>query len=185
MVGVTGFEPAASWSRTKRSTKLSHTPIFIFRKGYYNTGKVVCQAETAKKERNGGNGGAERKKYFCSFVFDTAKRRRGTVLLFNLLLKFFVPLSSPRPRLVRGGVFAWRMHSPYLLQLDFCLPVVIRLKDSFQICGGGFGRIVTRSVAVPEPEPTSVWATVQRCRSLNNAESRKLTDGLFVPTQNR
>ena len=27
MVGVTGFEPAASWSRTKRSTELSHTPL--------------------------------------------------------------------------------------------------------------------------------------------------------------
>ena len=27
MVGVTGFEPAASWSRTKRSTMLSHTPL--------------------------------------------------------------------------------------------------------------------------------------------------------------
>ena len=27
MVGVTGFEPAASWSRTKRTTKLCHTPI--------------------------------------------------------------------------------------------------------------------------------------------------------------
>ena len=26
LVGVTGFEPAASWSRTKRSTELSHTP---------------------------------------------------------------------------------------------------------------------------------------------------------------
>ena len=26
VVGVTGFEPAASWSRTKRSTKLSYTP---------------------------------------------------------------------------------------------------------------------------------------------------------------
>ena len=25
MVEVTGFEPTASWSRTKRSTKLSHT----------------------------------------------------------------------------------------------------------------------------------------------------------------
>ena len=48
LVGVTGFEPAASWSRTKRSTKLSHTPVFNFRKGYYNTGKVVCQAETHK-----------------------------------------------------------------------------------------------------------------------------------------
>lgn len=28
MVEVTGFEPAASSSRTKRSTKLSHTSIF-------------------------------------------------------------------------------------------------------------------------------------------------------------
>jgi hypothetical protein len=26
MVGMTGFEPAASWSRTRRSTKLSHIP---------------------------------------------------------------------------------------------------------------------------------------------------------------
>ena len=30
MVGVTGFEPAASWSRTKRTTKLCHTPMVIF-----------------------------------------------------------------------------------------------------------------------------------------------------------
>ncbi len=29
LFGVTGFEPAASWSRTKHSTKLSHTPIAI------------------------------------------------------------------------------------------------------------------------------------------------------------
>ena len=28
MVGVAGLEPAASWSRTKRDTKLRHTPIF-------------------------------------------------------------------------------------------------------------------------------------------------------------
>lgn len=27
MVGKTGFEPAASWSQTKRSTKLSYFPI--------------------------------------------------------------------------------------------------------------------------------------------------------------
>ena len=26
MVGVAGLEPAASWSRTKRDTKLRHTP---------------------------------------------------------------------------------------------------------------------------------------------------------------
>ena len=33
LVGVTGFEPAASWSRTKRTTKLCHTPrlnLFYF-----------------------------------------------------------------------------------------------------------------------------------------------------------
>ena len=28
MVGVTGFEPATSWSQTRRSTKLSYTPSF-------------------------------------------------------------------------------------------------------------------------------------------------------------
>ena len=27
LVGVRGFEPPASWSRTKHSTKLSHTPV--------------------------------------------------------------------------------------------------------------------------------------------------------------
>src|SRR5438132_1236492 len=27
MVGVTGFEPATSWSQTRRSTKLSYTPL--------------------------------------------------------------------------------------------------------------------------------------------------------------
>ncbi len=27
MVGVWGFEPQASWTRTKRDTKLRHTPI--------------------------------------------------------------------------------------------------------------------------------------------------------------
>lgn len=38
MVGVTGFEPMASWSRTKRDTKLRHTPkdsknyILLFQK---------------------------------------------------------------------------------------------------------------------------------------------------------
>ena len=74
MVGVTGFEPAASWSRTKRSTKLSHTPVFNFRKGYYNTGKGVCQAEKAKKEGKGTNGGAETGKRFFGSIFKTAKR---------------------------------------------------------------------------------------------------------------
>ena len=34
-IGVTGFEPAASWSRTKHSTGLSHTPIapIVYHKG--------------------------------------------------------------------------------------------------------------------------------------------------------
>ena len=30
LVGVTGLEPMASWSRTKRSTKLSYTPMAEF-----------------------------------------------------------------------------------------------------------------------------------------------------------
>ncbi len=27
-IGVTGFEPATSWSQTTRSTKLSYTPVY-------------------------------------------------------------------------------------------------------------------------------------------------------------
>ena len=34
LVGVTGFEPTTSWSRTKRTTKLCHTPIFDFYKRF-------------------------------------------------------------------------------------------------------------------------------------------------------
>ena len=30
LVGVTGLEPAASWSRTKRATKLRYTPSLYF-----------------------------------------------------------------------------------------------------------------------------------------------------------
>ena len=29
MVGMTGLEPAASWSQTKHSTKLSYIPIYV------------------------------------------------------------------------------------------------------------------------------------------------------------
>ncbi len=34
MVGVTGFEPTASWSRTKRATKLRYTPNSNFQHIY-------------------------------------------------------------------------------------------------------------------------------------------------------
>ena len=45
MVGVRGFEPPASWSRTKHSTKLSHTPkrVLYKRDNYYNTHEPICQ----------------------------------------------------------------------------------------------------------------------------------------------
>jgi hypothetical protein len=29
IIGLVGFEPTASWSRTRRSTKLSHSPKWI------------------------------------------------------------------------------------------------------------------------------------------------------------
>ena len=37
MVGATGFEPAASYSRSKRSTKLSHAPTNRNIISYYKT----------------------------------------------------------------------------------------------------------------------------------------------------
>ena len=41
LVGVSGFEPEASWSRTKRDTKLRHTPL----PGYYMQKDSACQEE--------------------------------------------------------------------------------------------------------------------------------------------
>ena len=52
MVEVTGLEPAASASRTQRSTKLSHTSLFCFQQPfvsrllcYYSTKLRKCQEE--------------------------------------------------------------------------------------------------------------------------------------------
>ena len=48
VVGVTGFEPAASWSRTKRSTELSHTPIVPY---HYTKASGICQGFCSKFRR--------------------------------------------------------------------------------------------------------------------------------------
>ena len=49
MVGVTGLEPMASWSRTKRDTKLRHTPMALFRVlWYYNIFRAQNQGLFSK-----------------------------------------------------------------------------------------------------------------------------------------
>ena len=45
LIGVTGFEPAASWSRTKHSTGLSHTPITVI---LYHGAGVLSISNTQK-----------------------------------------------------------------------------------------------------------------------------------------
>lgn len=40
MVGVSGFEPEASWTRTMRDTKLRHTPMNFI---YYKDRPLFCQ----------------------------------------------------------------------------------------------------------------------------------------------
>ena len=50
LVEVTGFEPAASSSRTKRSTKLSHTSIQSLVLFYYNKSTYLCQVKNIKIE---------------------------------------------------------------------------------------------------------------------------------------
>ena len=41
LVGVTGLEPMASWSRTKRDTKLRHTPMqLVYYSGYQMKNQV-------------------------------------------------------------------------------------------------------------------------------------------------
>ena len=40
-IGVTGFEPATSWSQTRRSTKLSYTPKFL--DAYHARHDLACR----------------------------------------------------------------------------------------------------------------------------------------------
>ena len=54
LIGVTGFEPAASWSRTKRSTELSHTPMVCAKPlhwhvVYYTISDRTCQYALEEK----------------------------------------------------------------------------------------------------------------------------------------
>ena len=46
LVGVTRFELATSWSRTKRTTKLCHTPNFVLE--YYIMSFWFCQSYFGK-----------------------------------------------------------------------------------------------------------------------------------------
>ena len=50
MVGVTGLEPMASWSRTKRSTKLSYTPKW-WKPPHYITEAFTLAAELGFEPR--------------------------------------------------------------------------------------------------------------------------------------
>ena len=43
LVGATGLEPAASWSQTKHSTKLSYAPVFWHY--YYTLFREICQVK--------------------------------------------------------------------------------------------------------------------------------------------
>ena len=83
MVGVTGFEPATSWSQTRRSTKLSYTPQFPralrFRKGGHLVGrhygvipaarKQLCQKNSSTPLWRPGRHPPERPAHFFFFFF--------------------------------------------------------------------------------------------------------------------
>ena len=52
MVGATGLEPAASWSQTKHSTKLSYAPVLVLMTAQLLYHKLVGLSSTFFFERN-------------------------------------------------------------------------------------------------------------------------------------
>ena len=69
MVGVTRFELATSCSRSKRSTKLSHTPIGV-KRYFFVSGQTCGQTEDLMIVRHSG----EPKKSVFSRVFGTFRK---------------------------------------------------------------------------------------------------------------
>ena len=80
LVGVTGFEPAASWSRTKRSTELSHTPKT---RGHCSIKRPACQPFFGEMRRSPGGGafprarGFSRRKHHTSVTVCRLSQRAG------------------------------------------------------------------------------------------------------------
>src|SRR5258707_8275698 len=52
LVGASGFEPPASWSRTRRSTRLSHAPNSLSLAVTYRLHKLVPPTYHRNRERN-------------------------------------------------------------------------------------------------------------------------------------
>ena len=51
MVGVPGFEPGASWTRTKRDTKLRHIPIQLLRRSGLSWRRFILYRSDYEKSR--------------------------------------------------------------------------------------------------------------------------------------
>ena len=84
MVGVAGFEPAASWTRTKRDTKLRHTPIayVLYRKfRILSRGRFLCFGQA--KSNNTAHS-RFRLAVRCYSVLDQVSLRNFPAVLFYL-----------------------------------------------------------------------------------------------------
>ena len=85
LVGVAGFEPAASWTRTKRDTKLRHTPIayVLYRKfRILSRGRFLCFGQ--EKSNNAAHSRFHLAVRCCYFVLDQLSLRNFPAVLFYL-----------------------------------------------------------------------------------------------------
>lgn len=97
MVGVTGFEPATSWSQTRRSTKLSYTPQIPRALRFRKNGRLLGPALWSHP----GSPQAIVPKEFCQpnfggpIRFRRQRRRRLDHFFFFdfFFFDFFLPLS--------------------------------------------------------------------------------------------
>ena len=86
LVGVTGFEPMASWSRTKRDTKLRHTPKWLLELYTIEVknARVFCKYICSLFQKF-PDGLAIGEKWFClRFSFSLKQLRVLRRLLFRL-----------------------------------------------------------------------------------------------------
>src|SRR5580658_6885656 len=124
MVGARGFEPPASWSRTRRSTKLSHapnftsvaraserdiikvmsTPLGTVRKSLYDTDFVEWSTRTADLLRRGRLAGLDLENV-AEEIEDLGKSERSAVR--SQLRRMLVHLVKSRIQPERSGAI-WR-----------------------------------------------------------------------------
>ena len=106
-IGLVGFEPTASWSRTRRSTKLSHSP-FTYENGVYYARLKVNGKEIRRSLRTSDRDMAKRELARLREEQKHIDRSQGKLTLGELCTRFLKTVQYQKLKTIGGETLVAR-----------------------------------------------------------------------------